>query len=522
MGTPRRAALRAAVLAALVAAAPRPLSAQASTYQLLQTFSDLLNQIRVNYVDSVTTQHLVRGAIEGMLASLDPHSYYLEHAQSERLDAWRAGRLAATGIVVEGVEGSITVLAVIPGSSAERSHVAAGDRIVAVNDSSVAGLEAHTVQARLLGERGSRIRLRLERGPRLQPDTISLAVRCQDIKPQSVSRSRALAGGIGYVRLAEFNLDAGRELRDAIDRAAAGPGPRRVILDLRGNPGGALVAAQDVLALFLSEGQSAFRTRGRHPDANTDFVIRHNGRYGDARLVVLIDENSASASEAVAGSLQDHDRATLLGRRSFGKALVQRPFLIQPTGDEAWLTIAWVVTPSGRVIQRRYQGLSAGQYEALAGKGGAAGDTVEALRTDSGRIVRGGGGIAPDSVLPEPVPLPLWFVAASDSALDDAVSDSVAATLPPDAAARAAWIGAASTWASRLLPPLLDRVRRRFDIAPRPDTAQGARIARILAARVAEVRWGPDAAQELLITSDPDIAAAAAVLSRPRSAGPPR
>jgi carboxyl-terminal processing protease len=368
----RRTAVRAALLAGLLVPAPGPLRAQASTYQLLQTFSDLLNQIRVNYVDSVTTEHLMRGAIEGMLASLDPHSYFLAHDQAERLDAWRAGQLAATGIVVESVEGAITVAAVVSGSSAERAHVAPGDRIVAVNDTSVDGLEAHAVQARLVGERGTRVRLRLERGPRLEPDTVSLTLRNQDIRPRSITREAALAGGIGYVRLAEFHQQAGADLRDAIDRVAQGASPRRIILDLRGDPGGALTAAQDVLSLFLSEGQAAFRTRGRHPDANEEFTVRRNGPFRDARLVVLIDEHSASASEAVAGSLQDHDRARVLGRRSFGKALVQRPFLIQPAGDEAWLTIAYVVSPSGRVIQRRYQGLSTGQYEALAGKGGSA------------------------------------------------------------------------------------------------------------------------------------------------------
>jgi len=522
MGTLRRTAARAALLAALVAAAPRPLRAQASTYQLLQTFSDLLNQIRVNYVDSVTTQHLVRGAIEGMLASLDPHSYYLAHDQAERLDAWRAGQLAATGIIVESVEGVITVAAVVPGSAAERAHVAPGDRIVAVNDSSVAGLEAHVVQSRLVGERGTRVRLRLERGPRLEPDTVSLTLRNQDIKPRSVTRERTLGDGIGYVRLAEFHREAGADLRDALDRVATGTSPRRVILDLRGNPGGALVAAQDVLSIFLSDGQVAFRTRGRHPEANGEFLVRGNGRYRDARLVVLIDEHSASASEAVAGSLQDHDRAVILGRRSFGKALVQRPFLIQPAQDEAWLTIAYVTSPSGRVIQRRYQGLSVAQYEALAGQGGSAGDTAEALRTDSGRIVRGGGGIAPDSALPAPPSLPGWFVAASDSGFDDAVSDSVAQSLRPDAAARAAWTGDPSQWPARLLPPLLDRVRRRLGVAAQLDSAQSARIARYMAARAAEVRWGPDASEELLVASDPEIAAAVAVLRRPQPGATPK
>jgi carboxyl-terminal processing protease len=516
-----RTVVRTAFIVAVLLAAPRSARAQAQTYELLQTFSGLLNQIRVAYVDTVTTEHLVRSAIAGMLASLDPHSYFLEHEQGMRLNAWEAGELAATGIVVEVVDGAATVSAVIAGSPAEHAHIGPGDRIVSVNDTAVAGLGAHKVQVRLIGERGTKVRLRLERGPRLDPDTVSVTVRNENIRPRSIDRARTLAGGIAYVRLERFYENAGRELRDAIDHVADGPSPRRIVLDLRGDPGGVLAAAADVLSTFLAEGQMAFRTRGRHPDANGEFPIRRNGRYRDARLVVLIDEHSASAAEVVAGSLQDHDRATILGRRSFGKALVQRSFLIPPAGDVAWLTIAYVITPSGRLIQRRYSGLSTEQYLALAGTGGAGTDSAPEYRTDGGRVVRGGGGIDPDSVLPAPASFPIWFTAASDSGFDDAVSDSVAQTLPRDPAARAAWVADAVQWSARLLPPLVERVRARLGVTARVDSAQGARIARAMAARAAEVRWGVDAAEELLVRSDPDIAAAVAVLLRPAAAAAP-
>lgn len=517
-----RTASRAALVAALLVAAPRSVHAQASTYELLQTFSGLLNQIRVAYVDTVTTQQLVRGAISGMLESLDPHSYFLEHEQGLRLAAWRAGRLAATGIGIEVVEGAATVSSVAAGSPAERAHISPGDRVVTVNDTAVAGLGAQDVEARLVGERGTKVRLRLERGPRLDPDTVSVTVRNDNIQPRSITRALTLAGGIAYVRLSEFYENAGGDLRDAIDHTSSGPSPRRIILDMRGDPGGVLAAAADVLSSFLSEGQMAFRTKGRHPDASAEFPIRRNGRYRDARLVVLIDEHSASAAEAVAGSLQDHDRAVILGRRSFGKALVQRPFLILPAEDVAWLTIAYVITPNGRLIQRRYQGLSAAQYMALAGTGGAVSDSAPEYRTDGGRLVRGGGGIAPDSVLPAPAPLPIWFLAAADSGFDVAVSDSVAPSLPPDPAARAAWLADPAQWSARLLPPLLERARTRLGVTARVEPAQGARIARWMASRVAEVRWGAGAAEELLVKSDPDVAAAVAVLSRPEAPATPR
>ncbi len=521
MTLPSRRAARACALAIALTAIPRALPAQASTYELLQTFSGLLNQIRVAYVDSVSAQQLMRGAITGMLASLDPHSYFLEHDQSARLEAWREGRLAATGIVVEGVDGGITVAAVIAGSQAERAHVAPGDRIVSIDDTSVAGFAAERVQALLVGERGTRVRLRLERGPRFEPDTISLSVRNENIRPRSVTREQTLAGTIGYVRLEEFNRGAGRELRDAIDRVARGPDPRRIIVDLRGDPGGVLVEAAEAASLFLSEGQLAFRTRGRHPDANQEFPVRRNGRWRDARVVVLIDQHSASAAEAMAGALQDHDRAMILGRRSFGKALVQRPFLILPAGDVAWLTIAYVLTPSGRLIQRRYRGMTAEQYAALAGTSGAPTDSAPAYRTDAGRVVRGGGGITPDSALPEPASLPLWLAAAADSGFVDAVADSVAAGLAADPAARAAWAADAPRWEAQLLPPLVERARARLGVTARVEPAQARRIARAMAARVAEVRWGTEASDELLVRSDPDVAAAVAVLSGRAGAPPP-
>ena len=511
----RRCTARIALLAVAATLSPHPARAQASTYELLQTFSDLLNQIRVNYVDSVTTQHLVRGAIEGMLNSLDPHSYYLPHERAARLQAWDEGKLGTTGILVETVEGATTVAAVLAGSPAERAHVSPGDRIVAVNDTAVAGLGAKEVQSRLVGERGSKVRLTLERGPRQEPDSVSVTLRNENLQAHSVTRERTLAGGIGYVQLGEFGANAGRELRDAIDRVASGPDARRVILDLRGNPGGLISGAFDVLSLFLDKGQMAFRTIGRHPDANSAYPITRDGRYHDARLVVLIDGSSASASEAVAGSLQDHDRAVLMGRRSFGKALVQTSFLVQPSLDVVMLTIAHVVTPSGRIIQRSYSGLSVGQYETFAGKSGAPADTATAYRTDGGRLVRGGGGIVPDSELPAPASVPVWFLSAADSGFDDAVSDSVAQAMPRDSAARAAWVGEPSQWPARLLLPLRQRVQTRLHVPALADSARDVRIARAMAARVAGEKWGEAARVDLLVASDPDIAAAVSVLSRP-------
>ena len=225
-------------------------------------------------------------------------------------------------------------------------------------------------------------------------------------------------------------------------------------------------------------------------------------------MVVLIDEYSASAAEALSASLQDHDRALILGRRSFGKALMQADFLVLPNGDDLHLTIGYVLSPSGRFIQRRYRGLAVEQYTTLAGKGGAAEDTLRLFRTDSGRPVRGGGGVTPDVALAPPAPLPVWWSVASDSGFDFAIADSVALTLGLTPAGRDAWMTSPEQWRGTLVAPFLARVRARLHVAAPVDTALEARLARILALRAAEVRWGPEARDEFLVRASADVRSA--------------
>jgi hypothetical protein len=238
---------------------------------------------------------------------------------------------------------------------------------------------------------------------------------------------------------------------------------------------------------------------------DTTYTTKRDGPYMGLPLVVLIDENSASAAEAFAASLQDHDRALLLGRRSFGKALMQLDFVVMPMGDDLHLTVGYVLSPSGRFIQRRYRGLAVEQYLAFAGKSGAEADTMRTYHTDVGRLVRGGGGIVPDVALPKPVSLPVWWSVAADSGFDDAVSDSVALTLPATPAARVAWLTASDQWRSALLEPFLARVRARLKIAAHTDSALEARLAIMLAARAAAVRWGVDAGEEFALSNSAAI-----------------
>jgi carboxyl-terminal processing protease len=490
-----------------------PLAAQArSNYEELQTFSAVLNHIRINYVDTVQYAQLVRAAIDGVLRSLDPHSRFVPREDVERLAALARGELGSVGLVLEDVDGTVTVLTVMAGSPAAKKGIMAGDRLIAVDDTTVAGVEAKAIELKLAGRSGTKVALSLERGPRFEPETYRVTLKRDQVDERAVPIVRKLDEATGYVWLAEFTGRAPDDLGKALGRLRR-DGAKQVILDLRGNPGGRVDASVDIASMFLPRNTLVFRTRGRKQEVDEDYVATRNGQFCDLPLIVLIDRRSASASEALAGSLQDHDRALLVGQRSFGKALVQAPFAL-PAGDVVWLTIGRVLTPSGRFIQRRYSGLRTEQYYAFAGRSGAGADTALVFHTDDGREVRGGGGIAPDVEVAAPEPLPVWNALAADSGFDDAVADSVAATLPRTDAARTEWLEGRERWRPALLDPFLERVRSRLRVTAMPDTSVVRRLGVVMAARVAEVRWGPEVRDELLLREDPVLAAARTLFPR--------
>ena len=501
-------------LTAILLSAMRPgaAAAQVSSYEYLQAFSSVLNFVRLNYVDSVGYAELVRAAIEGTLSSLDPHSRFVSAQEWARKSALERGELAIPGLIIADVDSSVVVLSVYGKSPAERAGVQPGDRVVRVADTTVAGQRAESVELRLAGNEGSRVRVSLERGSRLEPDTFTVNLKREFPRDFSVASWTMLDSVTGYVRLSEFGERASNQLRDAL-RELRGRRARQLILDLRGNPGGIVTEAVDIAALFLDRGAIVFRTRGRKRSVDEDYATKRDGEFNQP-LIILIDEGSASASEALAGSLQDNDRALILGRRSFGKALMQTVFMVPPTNDNVWLTIGRVITPSGRIIQRRYKGLLYEQYRALAGQEGAAEDTARIYLTRNRRPVRGGGGIVPDVPVPPEPDLPVWWTIASDSGFLEAIADSVAHTLKPDPVARAEWRRDPELWNRTLVAPFLSRVRARLRV-PAVTTAELERmIGRMLATRAAEVRWGEAAATELWLSSDPDVRAAVGYFPR--------
>ena len=500
--------LRPLVLAGLaLALVSRAAQGQSTSYEQLQTFSSLLNQIRLSYVDSVSYTELVHAAIDGVLGSLDPHSRFERRVDAEREMAYQAGKLAGTGVVLDAVDDALTVLAVLPRSSGARAGIAPGDRLLAINDTATVGLTISEASSRMLGEKGKKVRVLFERGPRFDTDSIRVQLRFDDIEARSVSTIGMLDPTTGYIRLTGFYLGSAEEVEKAL-KDLKGRGARRAVLDLRGNPGGVVIAAVQIASLFLPDTTLIFRTEGRRRSVNESFRTSRAGQFRELPLLVLLDEGSASAAEALAGSLQDHDRALLLGRRSFGKALMQQAFPIPPQGDLVWLTTGRVVTPSGRVIQRSYHGLKTAQYYSFAGVSGLAQDTLAVFRTDAGREVRGGGGIVPDVILPRVAELPGWWGVASDSGWYEAVADSVAVLLPKDRGAEARWADARAEWHTRLFEPFFNRIQTRLHVTATPDTALQSRIDRALAYRVAEVRWGPEAADQFFFHNSPDIRAA--------------
>jgi carboxyl-terminal processing protease len=498
-----RSFARPGLLLALALLCTRDASAQAS-YEQLQTFSSLLNQIRASYVDSVTYAELVHAAIDGVLGSLDPHSRFLKREDGEREAAYEAGMLAGTGVYFDEVDGSLVVLAVMPGTPGARAGVSPGDRLLTINDTSSAGLSAYEVVSRLIGPKGTKVRLLFERGSRLEPDSVKVNLKFDMMQPRSVTVSRLIDPTTGYVRLSGFGFKASDEVQKAI-KDLRSAGARRMVLDLRGNPGGLVFAAVEISSLFLPKKSPVFRTVGRRRAATEEFATEKDGPFRELPLILLIDGGSASASEAVAGSLQDHDRALVVGRRSFGKALMQQGFPVPPQGDFVYLTVGRIATPSGRIIQRSYHGLKASQYYSFAGRSGAEQDTTEVFHTDHQRPVRGGGGIAPDVPIEKSAELPVWWGFAADSGWIEAVADSAAALLPKDRTAGARWSDNPAEWQTGMVNPFLNRVKERLKVGVDPDSATRGRIGRILAYRASEVRWGPDAAEALQLRYDPDI-----------------
>ena len=326
----------------------QPASAQGLPLEELRTFTDVFAKIKNDYVEEVDDRKLLEDAIRGMLAGLDPHSSYLDKASYEDLQEGTTGEFGGLGIEVGMEDGFIKVISPIDDTPAQKAGIKAGDLIIKLDDTPVKGLSLNDAVNRMRGKPGSEITLTVVRNGEEKPLKITIV---RDIIRVNSVRSKTLEPGYGYLRISSFQANTGPDLRMEIDNLKQENSNqlKGIILDLRNNPGGVLNAAVDVVDLFLAKGLIVY-TEGRDKESQLRFNAKPIDDVKDTPIVVLVNEGSASASEIVAGALQDHKRAVIVGQKTFGKGSVQT---ILPISNDAAvkLTTARYYTPSGRSIQ---------------------------------------------------------------------------------------------------------------------------------------------------------------------------
>lgn len=328
---------------------PRPAQAEAG-YAELQLFTDVLSIVRRSYVEEVPVKDLVYGAIDGMLASLDPHSGFMPPDVYKELKIDTRGEFGGLGIEITLKDDTLTIVAPIEDTPAFRAGLAAGDRILKIGEQFTKGMEIMEAVRLMRGAPGTEVTIAVMREGFERPKNFTL--KREVIKIKSV-KSKTLEDGFGYVRITQFQERTANDLERALEglRKENAGSLKGVVLDMRNNPGGLLDQAVDVADLFLDKGLIVY-TKGREADAQMEFSAKSSGTEPVYPMVVLINGGSASAAEIVAGALQDHGRAVILGTQSFGKGSVQT---ILPLGDDSGLrlTTALYYTPKGTSIQAK-------------------------------------------------------------------------------------------------------------------------------------------------------------------------
>jgi carboxyl-terminal processing protease len=314
------------------------------TYEELKTFSEVLNQVQRHYVDETKTKELVQGAIRGMLSTLDPHSAYMTPEMYKEMQVETKGEFGGVGIQIGVKENRLAVIAPIEGTPAQRAGIKAGDFIVKVNDETTKDLTLMDAVQKMRGPKGTKVNLTIQREG--TPDPLQFTLMRDTIKIESVKSK--IIDSLGYVRLTQFQEATGRDLAKAIKQFREQK-VQGAILDLRNNPGGLLTAAVDVSEQFLPNGKLVVFTKNREGKKD-EWLAKSKDQMDELPMIILVNEGSASASEIVAGALQDWGRAVIVGTTSFGKGSVQT---ILPLGDGSGLrlTTAKYYTPKGRSIQ---------------------------------------------------------------------------------------------------------------------------------------------------------------------------
>ncbi|MBI4478225.1 MAG: S41 family peptidase [Acidobacteria bacterium] len=397
------AAVFAIVVSALVGGffGRSALATQDRVAEHYRVFSEALDVIEREYVHDVDSERLVYSAIRGMLETLDPHSSFMTPRDYAQMRERQQGTYYGLGITISVIDGDITVVKLFEGSPAYRKGIRRGDIIARIEGEDAKGWTSEQAVRKLRGPKGSLVNISIRRYGYDQ--LIDLAVPRDEIHIPTIYAAFMADPTTGYVRLQDFAENTDRDLTRTL-RDLKEQGMRRLLLDLRSNPGGPLDQAIKVANKFLPKGDMIVYTRGRVSNSDQDYHATEEGEYKDLALVVLVNRNSASASEIVSGAIQDHDRGIIVGETTFGKALVQSVYRISQNAGLA-LTTARYYTPSGRLIQRPWDG-TFDEYLTYTLRDQDANrprNTAQMRYTDAGRKVFGGGGIEPDRRVDGPI-----------------------------------------------------------------------------------------------------------------------
>jgi carboxyl-terminal processing protease len=369
-----------------------------NVYQQARLFDDVLGYVADYYVDSVTESELYDFAIDGLLGQLaDPYAQFLRREDFEELTESTTGNYGGLGIRIDVRDGWITIIAPIAGTPAADAGLDTGDRIVAVDGRSTFGWKSDKAVSELRGPEGSNVTITVAR-PGF-PEPMDLTIARAIIHVTAIQLATVIGNDVGYVSLVGTSVSEtlAQELVQAVD-SLRGVGAKSLILDLRYNPGGLLDQGVEVSDLFLDPGATVVSTRGRARGTTESFRARSPQRWPEMPVIVLVNHGTASASEIIAGAIQDHDRGLVLGLPTFGKGLVQTVFRLGRTEALRLTTARWY-TPSGRTIQRPMLRADAAELVDSTTSALAGADTTEIFHTDGGREVRGGGGIRPDVIV---------------------------------------------------------------------------------------------------------------------------